>query len=238
MAIFLTDRYHGMFTGWHNFLPNRPIAAHIARIHARIIWTLQSTFVPIAFIKLPGAVCAGRNSAQIKEITRVTVPDNRLLLTQEFVSYSELKWFLLNYWWRMKHLKHKNSYSLYENKKFKFNFHLNGCCHSWRFTEVLLRACGRTAPWSPRKWSTQFTQLQFKRFSWKKYSHIINIRHEKQQTKKKLISVVLITCINPSGQPGNSPVDVILLPSGVSNSLSAKPSSNRPTLNPSKIIWK
>lgn len=124
MAVFLTDRYHGMFTGWHNFLPNRPIAAHIARIHARIIWTLQSTFVPIAFIKLPGAVCAGRNSAQIKEITRVTVPDNRLLLTQEFVSYSELKWFLLNYWWRMKHLKHKNSYSLNENKNSNLIFTL------------------------------------------------------------------------------------------------------------------
>lgn len=46
------------------------------------------------------------------------------------------------------------------------------------------------------------------------------------------------TCMNPSGQPGSSApeVDNIRLASVVSKSLSDKPSSNRPTVNPSKMI--
>lgn len=46
------------------------------------------------------------------------------------------------------------------------------------------------------------------------------------------------TCINPSGQPGNSPVDVMRLASVVSKSLSTRPSSNLPTVKPSNIIYK
>lgn len=46
------------------------------------------------------------------------------------------------------------------------------------------------------------------------------------------------TCINPSGQPGSSAPegDSIRLASVVSKSLSAIPSSNRPTVKPSKMI--
>ncbi len=52
---------------------------------------------------------------------------------------------------------------------------------------------------------------------------------------EKSIFISVSTCINPSGQPGNSPVGTELT-SVVSKSLSANPSSNRPTVNPSKII--
>lgn len=47
-----------------------------------------------------------------------------------------------------------------------------------------------------------------------------------------------LTCINPSGHPGSSApaLDNIRLTSVVSKSLSAIPSSNRPTVNPSKMI--
>lgn len=49
--------------------------------------------------------------------------------------------------------------------------------------------------------------------------------------------LIILTCMNPSGQPGRSEPELDMrLPSVVSKSLSALPSSNRPTVKPSKMI--
>lgn len=66
MFAFLADTYHGVLTSGHGFLANCPVAGDVARIHARIIGTLQATLFPVALIKLTGAVSARRHPAQLQ----------------------------------------------------------------------------------------------------------------------------------------------------------------------------
>lgn len=68
VLIFLANGNHGVLAGRDFLLPDRPVAGNVPRIHARIIWTLQATLVPIALVELPGTIGAGCHTAQFERL--------------------------------------------------------------------------------------------------------------------------------------------------------------------------
>lgn len=107
MAVLLTHRYHSVLACRYSLLPNCPVAWHVTRIHAGIIWTLQSTFVAITFFKLTRTISSRWNAPEIKGIGCCAVADDRLTLTQELVANPKLEGYFLLNWWSVKHLVFK-----------------------------------------------------------------------------------------------------------------------------------
>lgn len=74
MLVLLADSDHRMLAGRHHLLPDGPVAGDVARVHARIVGALQATLFPVAFVILARTVRPGRDTAQLEQLARCTVP--------------------------------------------------------------------------------------------------------------------------------------------------------------------
>lgn len=75
MRILLTDGDHGVLARRHRFLAYRPVAGDVARIHARIVRTLQAALLAVALVDLARAVRAGRDATQLEQLVGCTVTE-------------------------------------------------------------------------------------------------------------------------------------------------------------------
>lgn len=74
MLVLLADGDHGVLARGHHLLPDGPVAGHVARVHPRVVGTLQATLLPVALVVLPGAVRPRRDPSQLEQLVRCAIP--------------------------------------------------------------------------------------------------------------------------------------------------------------------
>lgn len=104
MTVLLAHRYHCMLERRNCLLTYRPVAWDITWIHARIIRTLQSTFISRTFLKLSRTVCPRRHTTQVEYIRLFAIAYDRLILAEKLVANAKLEGNLLLNRWSVKHL--------------------------------------------------------------------------------------------------------------------------------------
>lgn len=73
VRILLADGDHCMLARRHGFLPYRPVAGDVTRIHARIVGTLQAALLAVAFVNLTRAIRARRDATEFEQFVRCSV---------------------------------------------------------------------------------------------------------------------------------------------------------------------